>query len=151
MLKLSVSRFSIPIWIPFIFLASILFLGLHNYTTLPTHTWRQQRISPSHDRLAKQVSASDLLKRPLANNTSTIPKIYHQSWMSPELPVDFQFWSDSCRSLHPDWEWVLWTDEDNANLVRMHFPWLEESYNALPAEIYRADLARSLYMYAFGG
>ena len=24
---------------------------------------------------------------------------------------------------HPDWEWVLWTDEDNMELVRQYAPW----------------------------
>ena len=149
MLRFTISRFSIPIWIPFVLLASVIFIGF-NHDSLQIHHWRPPS-SLGHDLFAKQVFASDLLKRPLTNNTSTIPRIYHQSWMSAELPAKFQVWSKSCRLLHPDWEWVLWTDEDNARLVHTYFPWLEESYHALPAEIYRADLARSLYMYAFGG
>jgi mannosyltransferase OCH1-like enzyme len=52
---------------------------------------------------------------------------------------------------HQDWEWVLWSDADNLKLVQKYYPWLEESYRALPEEIYRADLVRTLYMYTFGG
>ncbi|EHK20783.1 glycosyltransferase family 32 protein [Trichoderma virens Gv29-8] len=52
---------------------------------------------------------------------------------------------------HPDWEWVLWTDEDNLQLVKDYFPWLEDTFLSLPGNIYRADLARNLYMYKFGG
>ncbi|GFZ52381.1 hypothetical protein JCM24511_10154 [Saitozyma sp. JCM 24511] len=102
-------------------------------------------------RLAMNITGAELLSRPLARDLITIPTLLHQSWKTNVLPAKFEHWSASCRSRHPDWEWVLWTDEDNLNLVRKYYPWLEESYRALPAEIYRADLVRSLYMYTFGG
>ncbi|KAH8887170.1 hypothetical protein GQ53DRAFT_693535 [Thozetella sp. PMI_491] len=89
--------------------------------------------------------------RPLAEDITTIPKILHQTWKSDVLPAKFEAWSMSCRLKHPDWEWVLWTNEDNLDLVRLYYPSLMKTYQALPAEIYRADLIRSLYMYTFGG
>jgi mannosyltransferase OCH1-like enzyme len=46
---------------------------------------------------------------------------------------------------------VLWTDDDNLKLVRKYFPWLEDTYKALPGDIYRVDLVRNMYMYIFGG
>ena len=101
--------------------------------------------------LARQISAAELMSRPLAMHQGSFPRILHQSWKSPELPAKFKAWSDSCRAKHSDWEWVLWTDADNLELVRKHFSWLEKTYHDLPSEIYRADLARNLYMYTFGG
>lgn len=100
--------------------------------------------------LAPALSPAELLCRPAANQ-AIVPKLFHQSWKTTQLPAKFQRWSDSCREKHPDWEWVLWTDEDNLRLVKEHFPWLLDTYLNLPGSIYRADLARNLYMYQFGG
>ena len=101
--------------------------------------------------LATYLPASKLLCRSLASDLVTVPKLLHQSWKSNKLPAKFEGWSRTCREKHPDWEWVLWTDEDNLELVRRYFPWLEDTFASLPGDIYRADLARNLYMYLFGG
>lgn len=121
-------------------------------------SWRENKIpaaaGPNNGSslgLARQISAAELMSRPLARDLGSFPRILHQSWKSLELPAKFKTWSDSCRAKHSDWEWVLWTDADNLELVRKHFNWLEKSYHDLPGEIYRADLVRNLYMYTFGG
>lgn len=106
---------------------------------------------PSDTQQAVYRSPAELLCRPLATNRSAVPKLFHQSWKSTVLPAKFWRWSSACRNKHPDWEWVLWTDDDNLQLVRKHFPALEDTYLSLPGDIYRVDLARNLYMYLFGG
>lgn len=111
-----------------------------------TRDWRK-----GTPRLARQIPASELLSRRPTDTGGRIPKIFHQSLKTLELPVRFRHWSLSCRRKHPDWEWVVWTDEDNLALVQKHFPWLEEAYRGLPGVIYQADLARNLYMYIYGG
>ena len=150
MLKFNLVKASIPIWsVALLFLTAVLV-----YKGGPPLTILRQSSVPSHSNSpgpARQIAASVLLERPPPEDVTSIPKLFHQSWSSTELPAKFQAWSMSCRTLHPNWEWVLWTDEDNLNLVRKYFPWLEESYLAMPGEIYRADLARSLYMYIYGG
>ncbi|KIW17559.1 hypothetical protein PV08_04753 [Exophiala spinifera] len=100
---------------------------------------------------AKYLTPAKLMERPISKDLQTVPKLFHQSWSSNELPAKFQRWSTSCRQQHPDWEYILWTDEDNEKLVATHFPWLLSTYQALPGVIYKADLARNLYMYMFGG
>jgi inositol phosphorylceramide mannosyltransferase catalytic subunit len=103
---------------------------------------------------ARYVSPRELLSRPFPLGepcNASIPKIIHQSWSSKELPARFQRWSDTWRTNHPDWEWVLWTNEDNSALVEQYFPWFRETYQQLGGEIFRADAARNMYMYAFGG
>ena len=102
-------------------------------------------------KLAQPLSAAELLCRPLPSDYSSVPKLLHQSWKTHELPAKFEKWSIECRKKHHDWEWVLWTNEDNLNLVRKYFPWLEKVYLELPGDIYRADFSRNLYMYIFGG
>jgi len=109
---------------------------------------RPQGESPG---LAVALSPGELLCRPVDPNTPGIPKLLHQSWKNNELPAKFQRWSKACRAQHADWEWVLWTDDDNLKLVQTYFPWLKEAFLGLPGPIYRADFARNLYMYMFGG
>lgn len=100
---------------------------------------------------AKYLSPTELMRRPLSAVNGSIPKIIHQSWKSEELPDRFLQWSDTWRMHHPDWEWVLWTNEDNRALVELHFPWFKKAYEDLGYEILRADTARNMYMYIFGG
>ncbi|KAK9242831.1 nucleotide-diphospho-sugar transferase [Lipomyces tetrasporus] len=100
---------------------------------------------------AKVLSAKDVLSRPLATNFGVMPKLIHQSWSDQNLPAKFDAWSRSCREQNPDWEWVLWTDQDNLDLVKKHFPWFLEYYEKMPGEIFRVDLVRNMYMYVYGG
>ncbi|KAK9369793.1 nucleotide-diphospho-sugar transferase [Lipomyces kononenkoae] len=106
---------------------------------------------PSDSQFVHFSETNLLLAQPLTTNFGVMPKIIHQSWMTDELPSKFEIWSRSCREKNPDWEWVLWTDEDNLNLVKKYFPWFLKYYQALPAEIYRADVVRNMYMYVYGG
>ena len=46
-----------------------------------------------------------------------ITRILHQSWKSRELPAHFKHWQGSWRANHPGWEYRLWTDQDNRDLV----------------------------------
>lgn len=165
------SRLSRPVWICLVIWLLISSFFVHKvrqskqtFVDQPTEQWAlelragcsPQLTAPSPDpninaKLARPLSAAELLCRPLPSDYSSIPKLLHQSWKTNELPEKFEKWSKVCREKHHDWEWVLWTNEDNLNLVKKYFPWLEETYLALPGEIYRADFSRNLYMYIFGG
>lgn len=169
--SMSALRLRRSVWICLVIWLSMTAIFLHNAShseqTLvnqPTERWAvdlsagcpPHLASPSPDsdidaQLARPLSAAELLCRPLASDHFSIPKLLHQSWKTNELPAKFDKWSRVCREKHQDWEWVLWTNDDNLNLVRKYFPWLLEEYLALPGEIYRADLSRNLYMYMFGG
>ena len=104
-----------------------------------------------HAQSARRIMAKELLARPLARNSTTIPKLIHQSWKDDILPEKFETWSRSCRTHNPDWEWVLWTDQDNDALVGLHYSWFADTYKALPSPVNRADVARYMYMDMFGG
>lgn len=123
----------------------------HVSTKCPLSLEPNAQTDPSHTGLASALSPAELLCRSTEPLTEGIPKLLHQSWKTSDLPAKFKRWSNTCRKQHPDWEWVLWTDEDNLQLVKDYFPWLEETFLSLPGNIYRADLARNLYMYMFGG
>lgn len=100
---------------------------------------------------AKRVSAQELLARPLCRDLHTVPRIIHQSWADEHLPAKFEQWSQTCKVQNKDWEYVLWTDDDNLALVEKHFPWFLETYESMPGVINRADVVRNMYMYVFGG
>lgn len=80
-----------------------------------------------------------------------VPRVIHQSWRTRDVPPEFDAWRESWRRLHPGWELKLWTDADNRALVLSSYPWLLDTYDALPQSVMRADMARLLYMHAVGG
>jgi hypothetical protein len=57
----------------------------------------------------------------------------------------------SWKSHHPDFEYVLWTDETLEELVRTIYPNHYDVWKDYPAQIHRADFARALILYNFGG
>jgi mannosyltransferase OCH1-like enzyme len=80
-----------------------------------------------------------------------IPMIIHQSWKNHEVPNRFKRWQKQWWTMHPRWDYHLWTDEDNRELVKQHYPWFLGTYDALPMGIMRADSVRYMYMHHFGG
>ena len=100
---------------------------------------------------ARRITSRELLNRSLPVDRTRVPMLIHQSWKDDELPAKFQRWSTSCRRTNPDWEYILWTDEDNYKIIKKYVPWFLKSYKALQSEIYRADAMRNVYMHVFGG
>jgi len=79
------------------------------------------------------------------------PKIIHQTWKTTSVPAFLKRYQDSWKRLNPGWEYRLWTDADNDALVRDAFPAWLDLYRSLPRAIHRADFARVLYLWRFGG
>ena len=80
-----------------------------------------------------------------------IPRILHQTAKTAEIPKKWREFQARARSLHPDWEYRLWTDEDNLALVAGTSDHLLSFYKGLPRNIMRADLVRYLILERFGG
>lgn len=80
-----------------------------------------------------------------------IPRVIHQTWKDERIPDGMASWVASWHRLHPDWEYRLWTDEDNRALVRAQFPELLPRYDAYSNPVERADAARYLYLFVHGG
>ncbi len=80
-----------------------------------------------------------------------IPKIIHQTWKTTDLPYNFKIWSDNLKNDHPDWKYILWTDEDNRNLIKNYYPWFLKTYDEYDVNIKRVDAARYFYLYHYGG
>jgi hypothetical protein len=80
-----------------------------------------------------------------------IPRILHQTWKCADVPEPLAGFQARWRTLHPDFEYRLWTDAQNDSFVRDEFPELYGLYRSFTREIYRADMVRCLYLLRFGG
>ncbi len=78
-------------------------------------------------------------------------RIIHQSWRSEQVPAKLVNLSRTWQSHHRDALHVLWTDEDNAELVRRFYPEYEDMYKNLALDIMRADVVRLMYVHQYGG
>ncbi|KAJ3332737.1 hypothetical protein HDU76_013284 [Blyttiomyces sp. JEL0837] len=85
------------------------------------------------------------------NAVDRVPKIIHQSWKHSVVPKTFRNWPDTWRQKNPDWEYRLWTNEDNLRLITEKYPWFLDTFSSLKRDIMRADVSRYFYMYEHGG
>ena len=81
------------------------------------------------------------------------PRIIHQTG-----PTDLNRWlniwklcQQTWKNNFPDWEYKLWTDEDNDNLVKTEFPEFYKTYNSYTKLIYKIDMVRYCILYKYGG
>lgn len=81
----------------------------------------------------------------------TIPRLIHQTWKTTEVPRSHGDWVESVRLNHPDYEYRLWTDDENLALVEEHFGWFSDRYRSFAHDIERADAIRYLILWRFGG
>lgn len=80
-----------------------------------------------------------------------IPKIIHQTWKSLKVPYKWRPFVTKVKNLNPEWEYKLWTDQDNDVFVKNEYPDFYPIFKNFPKEIMRADVIRYLIMYKIGG
>lgn len=80
-----------------------------------------------------------------------IPKLIHQTAKTTDIPENCRPYVEKVKALHPDWQYRLWTDEDNLELVRTRRPEFVDVFRRLPKGIMRADAIRYVLMYELGG
>lgn len=80
-----------------------------------------------------------------------IPKIIHQTWKTTDIPDEFVEYSNSWKRDYPDYTYILWTDENNRNLIKDKYEWFLETYDNYPNNIQRADAVRYFILLTYGG
>jgi mannosyltransferase OCH1-like enzyme len=81
-----------------------------------------------------------------------VPRILHQTWKSKAaLDRRQAYWRKSFFLCNPGLKDRFYDDTDNWNIVRRYAPLLEPIYREFPAEIFRVDFVRPLYMFLDGG
>ena len=91
---------------------------------------------------------------PTRSNTSAapaVPKILHQTWRDHDVPDKWKDAQASCRRLHADYEYRLWTDIDAEGLISTKYPWFLKTYRGYPYDIQRVDAFRYFVLNAYGG
>ena len=80
-----------------------------------------------------------------------IPKIIHQTWKTREIPEKWQSAVQSVKTMHPEYEYILWTDETMAAFVKTEYPAFYSTYTGYKYNIQRCDAFRYLVLYKYGG
>ena len=74
-----------------------------------------------------------------------LPKIIHQIWLGSSVPEPYQWFSEHLRELHPDWEYVLWTEENLPTLKN------QSSADFFSMKMFKTDIARYEILEEHGG
>nr|CDI52367.1 related to SUR1-required for mannosylation of sphingolipids [Melanopsichium pennsylvanicum 4] len=85
------------------------------------------------------------------NPKEKIPRIIHQTWKDQNLPPRWQAIRDECAAMHPDYEYMLWTDADSRQFIAEHYEWFLPVFDGYPYPIQRADAIRYFVLHHYGG
>lgn len=80
-----------------------------------------------------------------------IPKIIHQTYKTEDIPEAWQATRKSVLDMHPDYQYILWTDEMARNFIANTYPWFLKTYDSYPFPIQRADAIRYFVLCHYGG
>lgn len=80
-----------------------------------------------------------------------IPKIIHQTWKNRRISKALKYLTNTWKKHHPNWQYCFWTDKDNREFVKSHFPGFLKIYDGFDFNIQRADVIRYLILYKMGG
>ncbi|KAL5334778.1 nucleotide-diphospho-sugar transferase [Aspergillus crustosus] len=80
-----------------------------------------------------------------------IPKIIHQTYINESIPEVWQEAQQSCKDLHPDYEYILWTNEKSRDFIAAEYPWFLDTFDGYKYPIQRADSIRYFVLAHYGG
>lgn len=80
-----------------------------------------------------------------------IPKIIHQTWKTNDIPEEWKDAVNSCKSIHKEFKYMLWTDETMDVFVKTYYPEFYKTYHSYKYDIQRCDAFRYLVLYKYGG
>ena len=86
-----------------------------------------------------------------------IPRLIHQIWfdfgrgLGGQPPLRYRRLSHRLRRLHPNWKYVLWSEDDVRLLIETKFPWFMPTWQSYDHVLKRHDVSRILIMAAVGG
>ena len=82
----------------------------------------------------------------------TIPKIIHHIWMGKKTIPDVNLYcANSVKETNPDFDYILWKDDDVDKVMKNDFPEYYDKFNELPRMIMKIDMFRYFLMYKYGG
>jgi mannosyltransferase OCH1-like enzyme len=83
----------------------------------------------------------------------TIPRLLHRIWIGPRTfpPYKDLPWIESFERANDDFTPIVWKDEEVRKIIEEKYPEYANIYHGYRLNIQRADLARYLVLYEFGG
>ncbi len=78
-------------------------------------------------------------------------KFIFQTWKNTEIPEKWKQAQQSVIKMNTRYKYKLFTDEDNRNFVKTHFPFFLKTYDSFPYDIQRVDAVRYCILYIHGG
>ncbi|KAH3731436.1 glycosyl transferase [Pelomyxa schiedti] len=92
----------------------------------------------------------------LGSEGRVVPKIIHQinikkAASDPEIPTRFLEYTQAWRRLNPDFTYLLWDGESLEEMVHRVYPDMYALYLSIDTPVIRADAARLMVLYAYGG
>ncbi|KAJ5206549.1 mannosyl phosphorylinositol ceramide synthase SUR1 [Penicillium cf. griseofulvum] len=103
------------------------------------------------DASADLIPASELTVDNVSSRPLMIPKILHQTYKNETIPDSWKDAQQSCINLHPDYEYILWTDRTADDFIATHYPWFLDTFEHYPYPIQRADTIRYFILSHLGG
>ncbi len=100
-----------------------------------------------HWKKIKELYDEYVIKNPKYSKIPRIPKIIHQIWLGSPFPEKYKELQATWKKHHPDWEYILWTDEDVDKFCLENKEIYDNTLN-LGA---RSDIARYEILYRMGG
>lgn len=88
---------------------------------------------------------------PVTEPKEKIQRIIHQTWKEKTLPPKWQAVREECARMHPDYEYMLWTDADSRQFLVENYPSFVEIFDSYPYPIQRADAIRYFILQRYGG
>lgn len=105
-----------------------------------------------HDNSNTDAITDQELAKPLSTTNNTyIPKIIHQTYKNETIPKIWQGPQKSIVDLHPDYEYILWTDEMARDFIKTNYNWFLNTFDNYKYPIMRADTIRYFILYHYGG
>lgn len=80
-----------------------------------------------------------------------IPKTFHRIWVGGPMPDEFVEYGKTWEKFHPDWEHVLWTEQNMPLLQNQEL--YDAAEDIVPNNVgqFRSDIARYEILHRFGG
>lgn len=80
-----------------------------------------------------------------------IPRIIHQTYKTNDIPQHWKDGQQKCIDLHPDYKYILWTDDMSRDFIKEEYPWFLDTFDGYKYPIQRADAIRYFVLSHFGG
>ncbi len=93
----------------------------------------------------------EIIESKVIEYAGKIPKILHQTWKNNTVP---EMWAESPKSwikYHPDWIYVLWTDDDIFEFISVRHKKYLQMFKNFEYSIQKADAIRYFILYDYGG